>query len=345
MRGRLGAGLLVAALCCGACTGGRGAVPIRAGAVLDTYIRPKIRQAENQTLIAVNGALLSAAPGLGPYYARHRDHLVWSTGRGPSPAAASLLRLLRGEEEEGLSRGLYHLGAIEEAWSGWHRGGHHRRALVRLAELDLLLTNAFLRRAAQLQGDGVPLAAREWTGTLLVDPGALLDSALAVGAMEPVLGQLRPAHPEYLRLARAWSAYRRLKEAGGWEVLPPGERPRKGKQGAAELVLRRRLSAEGDLDSLAGGAGFDDQVERALRRFQHRHGLADHGRVDGPTAAALEVGVDERLRQLEVNLERWRWLPLGQGARYVLVRLDEFMLDLVEAGQVVLEMKVVAGKA
>ena len=108
--------------------------------------------------------------------------------------------------------------------------------------------------------------------------------------------------------------------------------------------MRRRLIAGGDLDSSAADLGFDDQVERALRRFQRRHGLSANGKVDGQTSEALDVPVARRISQLAVNLERWRWLPRGQEARYLLVRLDDFALDLVEAGQVVLTMKIIAGK-
>ncbi|MCC7263819.1 MAG: L,D-transpeptidase family protein [Candidatus Latescibacteria bacterium] len=316
----------------------------RSAPVLDTYLRPKIRQTGDHTLIAVAGALLPAAEGLGAFYARHGDHLVWSTAKGPLPVAGSLLRLLREPEVDGLGREGYHLQAIEAAWIGWSRGGGNRRALVRLTELDLLLTNAFMRRAHQLQGQVQP-ANREWTGGTYADPGALLDCALAAGSVEEVLDRLRPAHPDYLRLCQGLATYQRLEAAGGWEPFAGGERPRRGQDGPAEAALRRRLLAEGDLDSLAGGSGFDAALERALRRFQGRHGLAENGKVDGATEATLAVPAAQRVRQLALNLERWRWLPPGPTARYLLVRLDDYTLDLVEEGQVVLRMKVVAGKA
>jgi len=345
MKSAFRVGLFLLAAGCAACLGGRGPALPREAPVLDTYLRPKIRQAEGRTLIAADGVMLPAAPELGAFYARHRDHLVWSGAGGPLPVADSFLEVLQAREEEGLSRQGYHLEAIEAAWQGWRRGGGSRRGLVRLAELDLLLTNAFLRRAAQLQGNRVPPAARQWTGGGLVEPDLLLDSALADGAVGGVLDRLRPAHPQYRRLVQAWSVYHRLQSAGGWEVLVGSDPPRQGGQGWTEAALRRRLVAEGDLDSLIGGTGFGEQVDRALRRFQRRHGLAVNGRVDSPTGAALGVGVEERLRQLELNLERWRWLPLGPQARYLLVNLDDYTLDLVEGGQVALEMKVIAGKA
>jgi murein L,D-transpeptidase YcbB/YkuD len=337
--------LLLALAGCAGCLGPRERVLPRGNPALDAYIRPKIRLAEGRTLIAVEGILLPAAPGLGDFYARRRDHLVWSSTSGPRPAAYQLLQVLREPASEGLPQAPYHLEAIEAALSGWQRGGGNRRALVRLAELDLLLTSAFLRRADQLQGGRVRPEECHWTGGQYTDPGLLLDSALAADQVQNTLERLRPAHPEYRRLVQGLAAYRRIQAAGGWRALPPGNTPRKGQQGPAEQALRQRLVAGGDLDSLAGGTGFDEPVERALRRFQRRHTLGATGKADVATLAALDIPVERRIAQLEMNLERWRWLPLGPEARYVLVRLDDYALELVEGGQVRLGMKVIAGKA
>lgn len=311
---------------------------------LETYLRPKIRMQEGRTLMAVGGGMLLAAPGLGDFYARHQDHLVWSTPSGPLAPARQFLDVLREAPDEGLPATAFHLEAIDAALKGWQRGGGDRRALVRLADLDLLLTSAFLRYADQLQGGRVAPQSRDWGGGSYTDPGLLLDTALAVDQLRPALARLRPAHPEYLRLCLALKTYCKIAAEGGWQALPAADRPRKGQQGPAERALRQRLAAEGDLDSSAAASGFDDQVERALRRFQRRHGLSANGKVDGPTLEGLNVPVGVRLLQLEKNLERWRWLPRGPAARFLLVRLEEYRLELVVDGQVALDMKIIAGK-
>jgi hypothetical protein len=50
------------------------------------------------------------------------------------------------------------------------------------------------------------------------------------------------------------------------------------------------------------------------------------------------------VRQIELNMERWRWLPPAMGERYILVNIANFALDVVEHGRSVLAMRVVAGK-
>lgn len=106
-----------------------------------------------------------------------------------------------------------------------------------------------------------------------------------------------------------------------------------------------------DPAALLDSALADGRVGQALEELRPAHpqyallrrALAEYRRraaAGTDSAAALQ----ERIAQLELNLERWRWLPRGKGARYLLVRLDAFELDLVEEGWVVLDMKIVAGK-
>jgi murein L,D-transpeptidase YcbB/YkuD len=56
------------------------------------------------------------------------------------------------------------------------------------------------------------------------------------------------------------------------------------------------------------------------------------------------AGMQQRIRTLELNLERWRWLPEELGARFVMVNIPAFRLQAFEGGKPGLEMRVVTGK-
>lgn len=49
------------------------------------------------------------------------------------------------------------------------------------------------------------------------------------------------------------------------------------------------------------------------------------------------------LRQLQMNLQRWRWAPHDLGDRYVLVNVPAFRLQVMDADRPVLGMKVIVG--
>ncbi|HSN87061.1 MAG TPA: L,D-transpeptidase family protein, partial [Thermoanaerobaculia bacterium] len=91
-------------------------------------------------------------------------------------------------------------------------------------------------------------------------------------------------------------------------------------------------------------AVFDEAVASAVSRFQRRHGLEATGKVDEGTLAELNVPVQDRIRQLQVNMERWRWMPASLGERYIFVNVPEFRLDVYEGDHSALAMRVVVGK-
>ncbi len=79
--------------------------------------------------------------------------------------------------------------------------------------------------------------------------------------------------------------------------------------------------------------------------FQARHGLAADGVVGAKTLAALNVPVAERMEQIELNLERWRWLPRDLGSRLVVVNIAGFELAAVDEDGRSLEMRVAVGRS
>jgi L,D-transpeptidase YcbB len=88
---------------------------------------------------------------------------------------------------------------------------------------------------------------------------------------------------------------------------------------------------------------FDANVSGAVKRFQERHRIEPDGVVDADTVRALNVPVEARIRAIELNLERWRWLPDQMPARYLIVNVPDFRLEAIEDGKSVMSMRVVVG--
>ena len=82
----------------------------------------------------------------------------------------------------------------------------------------------------------------------------------------------------------------------------------------------------------------------AVIDFQSRHGLEVDGVVGPATLAALNTSLEEKVKRIRLNLERWRWMPEDLGSRHVQVNIADFQLIAFEQGQVVLEMKIIAGR-
>jgi murein L,D-transpeptidase YcbB/YkuD len=111
------------------------------------------------------------------------------------------------------------------------------------------------------------------------------------------------------------------------------------------------LAALGDLPggTLISAATYDDALVDAGKRFQSRHGLATDGVIGPATSKALAVPAAARVRQIELALERLRWIPALESGRVVFVNIPAFELwafDGIEpASASSVQMAVVVGRA
>jgi murein L,D-transpeptidase YcbB/YkuD len=145
-------------------------------------------------------------------------------------------------------------------------------------------------------------------------------------------------------LETALSKLRSPEVEHGWVRVGEGAALRRGAKGTRVERLQKRLRAGGDLSNEAALGRFDAATEQALLRFQARHGLAVDGIAGSDTIAALDVSLDDRIREVEVNLEARRAFESRAEPRFVLVNVPAYRLTLVENGASTLAMKVAVGE-
>jgi L,D-transpeptidase YcbB len=301
------------------------------------------------------------------FYEKNGFAPVWVSGHKPTPQAQALIEAVRKAEAEGLNAEEYDVPdpaqvAAAASWNPLKKGLGDEEAL----DLDLRLSYAFVKYATHLASGRTDPASVDphWFVTpRKLDAAAVMKQALDSG-VEQTLRSLAPQHPQYEGLRRTLAQYREIAAHGGWPTLPEGLRLRPGARSPRVALLRARLAATGDLaqpDAPAPAASpatsdspaaaptapdgvFDASLRAALKRFEQRHGLNADGLLDRETLRALNVPVEERIEQLTLNMERWRWLPESLGERHVLVNVPTYQLDVYENGHVALPMRVVAGK-
>ena len=178
--------------------------------------------------------------------------------------------------------------------------------------------------------------------------------------------------------------YAQLASRGGWRPVPGGPPLRPGELATSERLqaLRERLAAEGYLGgspitgipklsgqaerkaferiearkkkleseptepppSTSSEAVYEQELADALGRFQLAHGIEIDNILGPQTLAELNLPVEERLRQIELNLERWRWVPDDLGVLHVRINIPAFHLEVVQNDAPVLDMNVIVGK-
>jgi len=112
----------------------------------------------------------------------------------------------------------------------------------------------------------------------------------------------------------------------------------------AQLVENLSARAYLNLKSLDNRDYFNQRVKRSVVRFQLDNGLNADGIVGRKTRKALNIPLEQRIKQIIVNMERWRWLPENLGSRYIYVNIADYNLKLYENNQLKMEMKTIVGQ-
>jgi murein L,D-transpeptidase YcbB/YkuD len=177
----------------------------------------------------------------------------------------------------------------------------------------------------------------------------LTEKIIASNNVGAVLVTVPPQSNEYKRTLAAYRHWVELAKQDPGGGLPPVARQMKpGDAYAGAARMRELLVLDGDLqedavqtDTAAGAADpvaasqntsqktpkrYEPAWAAAVRHFQFHHGLQADGKIGPPTIAAMNVPTAERVHQLAIALERWRWLPDVYQNAPIFVNLPEFRL-------------------
>lgn len=268
------------------------------------------------------------------FYRGVNYQLVWTDGDRPSKRHRDLIKVIEKAADHGLPEELYKVPLDES---------------VPAPERDVRVTASFFRYFLHLTGGRLDPRAVAPLWTLRPekpDLVAALTNAINNNNLMAAIQQLQPATQEYGELQKALVRYRAIAGSGGWPAIAGQTRLKPGDQSPAVPAVRRRLAVEGELDASQEkdqSPVFDAALADAVKRFEERHRLKADGVLDPETINAMNVPVEARIRAIELNLERWRWLPDTMPARYLVVNVPDFRLEAIENGRPVMDMRVVVG--
>ena len=282
---------------------------------------------------------------------------LWITDRGVSSSCQELIGAIADSEMNGLDSKSYFSDTVLDLFNKIEpidlTNAQSESQKENLAHLDVVLTLALLSLASDIRfGKMDPRSVDpEWYVPRETSSNQISTDIEAIANpkdLRSFINSLYPAAADYARLREVLKSLKALRRIGGWAILPSELKLKPGDRDAIQVpLLRARLYFSHDLlDSQPEGESdlFDFGMETGLRNFQLRHGLDPNGVLNSETIRELNVPIEDRIRQIEVNMERWRWLPQDLGNNYVVVNVADYRLSIVVNQHVFNSMNVVVGQ-
>ncbi|HTL45490.1 MAG TPA: L,D-transpeptidase family protein [Vicinamibacterales bacterium] len=277
------------------------------------------------------------------FYQKRAFDPVWRSAESAKHDADELIDALVHSDRDALDPARYRAAEVIRLRQDLARNPTDQKDALRFALLDARLTYLYLQYATDLT-TGITDARHRWKiPPMRFDGAAALSDALTRDCVGQALVELQQRDPDYAALRNALQRYRTIAAHGGWPSLPPDIRLKPGARGAAVALLAKRLSITGDYAGPGAPASYDAPLQDAVKRFQQRHGLTPDGAIGRRTIQELNVPAAARVRQIALNMERWRWIPPRHGRRIV-VNVPEYRLEVQDSSGVPLSMRVVVGK-
>ena len=263
---------------------------------------------------------------------------IWTEAGQINEAGQKLLDEIGNSYRDGLDPGEY---------LAWIRGFSDIKTQDDLARMELALSHAFLTLGTDLFS-GITTPSVTDPNIIIkrkkVNSTQWLEGVAATGPSQ-MLATLRPSHPQYAQLRQMLAGYRSLLLRGGWKPVSEGPTLKPGMISGRVMEMRENLAARGYevLDTNEPDT-YDAGLKEAVAHFQGRHGLVADGIAGKQTFKAMGVSADDRVKQLSINLERWRWLPRQLGPTHVLVNQAGFEMFMVKGRKIVDQRRVIVGK-
>ncbi len=329
--------------------------PMSAAAQVPAGAAAQIPQALPGASALLSKAALThgAQAALQQVYAAGHEGLLWTHEGSLTPQARALLEALARADRYGLRVEDYGAVRLQQLATAAQPAATAREA--QLARLDTYLSAAGLHFISDLHfGRVEPQAA----GFKLQEPREPFDLAQALLSLatapdeEGAITAVEPVFYHYKLLKDALGQYSKLAPAlGGPPLAAPAASLKIGAPYPQAAALRHLLRVLGDLPAAAADAPdtpvFDASLSEGVRHFQDRHGLTPDGVLGKGTLRALNTPIAERIRQISLTLERWRWLPPFKSPP-IIVNIPQFRLFAFRTTEDrvadILQMRVIVGR-
>ena len=260
------------------------------------------------------------------HYRQNLFEPIWVSDEQLTQKARDAVNVLQNAHLHGLSPQDYDSKALSENLDA--------KDIDSLIDTEIRLTRSVVAYGQHLNAgklDPLEVNPEIVVFTKVAESGKILENMRITKNIQVYLRLLAPHTPRYERLRTALANYKAIALNGGWTKIAEGEVLKPDIADPRILAVQKRMMEEGLVDqNTAQNEIYDEQLVEAVKKFQIRQGLQPDGVIGPQTLKQMNIPVEDRIRTMEINLERRRWMQNNYGRYYVFVNLADQTIKLVQ---------------
>ncbi len=319
-------------------------------------LRTILEQENPGERITIRDISLESAEAIHVFYDSRNYDEAWSENGILTEQAYELRFEIKQAKFDGLNPKDYHIEWIDAFFKTFeaNKKSGQPNDFAELADLDLLLTDAYFKLASHLEMGKVDPSKLQLEWGISRKPQkadyiSMLNYAIQSKEIRKSLEKLYPNFTIYRKGREVIRSMDELnkKDSLDWKAIKIDKAIKVGESNNAIPAIRQRLQFWGHLKEGYDSESkvYDSALFVAVKRFQKENGMEPDGAIGKNTVEGLNASPAYLLDKASINLERLRWLPdTVRDAEFILVNIANYQLDYINKLDTVFSSRVIVGK-
>ncbi|MGZ4074592.1 MAG: L,D-transpeptidase family protein [Bacteroidia bacterium] len=276
------------------------------------------------------------------FYNKNKYAVTWTDQGILTKQGDTLFNIIKNADDYGLIPKDYHFTKIDSLLHSAKDSLTKKFDAVKICDVDILLTDAFFTFAVhvckgRLNADSL---TREWKlsqmDTNLVE---ILNTVFKKNSIRSAIDSLEPKNEQYRALKLALKNFKYEFKDVDWDSIAS----RNSDSTTFMARVKARLIKSHDyFDEFSGSDSI--KLVKSIKNFQCKNNLIEDGKIGKLTFKALQRTKKDYIRQIELNMERWRWYKPPYEKQYVWVNIPKFEMHVTEHDTLVMRSRVIIGE-
>src|ERR1017187_6932875 len=304
-------------------------------------IETQLNNADTLKLLILEGDSLYATKQIIEFYRKNNFNPVWTNKGKRVKQSDTLLELIKNAEDYGLVANDYHVNQIVKFISDEKDSTIKKYDILKISEFDILMTDAFFTFAVHINKGRLNPASlkREWkVAKLNINLVDVLTNAIQQNTIRAAIDLLEPVNKQYIALKTGLKSFKMEFKNSTWDSL---FKPEFDTLTFKERLKKRLVASHNYVNENK----TSDSIEliNAVKNLQCRHNLTEDGNIGLLTYKALQQTKQDYIRQIEINMERWRYYDEPKENKYVWINIPKYEMRVIEKDTLVMKSKVIVG--